>query len=64
MLEDEFNQFELDKIEPIMKRCFEYVCQKLDSHKTTKLRLREFKKNQMFVEPEELVLVFRRGYAS
>lgn len=56
LFDEQCNQSQLERIEPIMNKCSEYIQKKLNSYKTSKLRLREFKKKPMFVEPEEVVI--------
>lgn len=59
LLREQVSRPEVEKIEPILNKCFEYVNKRISCHKTNKLRLREYRKNPMFVEPEEHVIGMR-----
>lgn len=52
LIEEKCDQQTIEIVEPTIKKCFDYVQQKIDAYKTNKLRLREFKKNPRFVAPE------------
>lgn len=56
LLKEKCDQQTIENVEPAIKKCFDYVQQKIDAYKTYKLRLREFKKNPRFVEPEEKMM--------
>lgn len=56
LIEEKCDQSTIEIVEPSIKKCFDYVQQKIDAYKTYKLRLREFKNNPRFVEPEERVI--------
>lgn len=56
LLKEKCSSFEFEKVESVIKQCFVFVQEKQSAYKTSKLRLRELKKNPKYVQPKKKVM--------